>query len=153
MKKLILSIALGLSILTTATVSYATANKSANELIPQEKIVKDFTAQFAVTPTITFADNGYIASSVVDGHQVSAAYSKKGNRIYAIVRYSSDNLEKGIVDIVKTGYDKYFITSMEKVEEPNLKPVYIVHLTNANSIKTVRVSEGGIELLHSFKKI
>jgi hypothetical protein len=153
MKKLILSAALALSILTIGTVSHAATSNSTKELAPQEKIVKDFTTQFASTPIVTFTDNGYIASAMVDGHQVSAAYNKKGSRVYSIVRYSSDNLAKNIVDIVKSTYDKYFITSMEKIEEPNLKPVFIVHLTNANSVKTVRVSEDGTELLQNFRKI
>jgi hypothetical protein len=153
MKKLIVSAALAFSILTIGTTSHAATGNSTKELAPQEKIVKDFTAQFVSTPTVTFTDNGYIASSVVDGHQVSAAYNKKGSRVYSIVRYTSDNLAKNIVDIVKGTYDKYFITSMEKIEEPNLKPVFIVHLTNANSVKTVRVSEDGTELLQNFRKI
>lgn len=153
MKKLILSVALTLSILTIGTISHAATNNSVKELNAQEKIIKDFTAQFTSTPTITFTNDGYIASSVVDGHQVSAAYNKKGNRIYSIVRYTPDNLAKNIVDIVKGTYDKYFITSMEKIEEPNVKPVFIVHLTNANSVKTVRVTEDGTELLQNFRKI
>jgi len=153
MKKLILSAALTLSILTIGTVSHAATNKSVKELAPQEKIIKDFTTEFTSAPTITFTNDGYIASAVVEGHQVSAAYNKKGNKVCSIVRYTSDNLAKNIVDIVKGTYDKYFITSMEKIEEPNLEPVFIVHLTNANSVKTVRVSEGSTELLQNFRKI
>jgi len=153
MKKLILSAALTLSILTIGIVSHAATSNSTKELAPQEKIIKDFTTEFTLTPTITFTKDGYIASAVVDDHQVSAAYNKRGNKVYSIVRYTSDNLAKNIVDIVKTSYDKYFITSIEKIEEPNLRPVFIVHLTNANSVKTVRVSEDGAELLQNFRKI
>jgi hypothetical protein len=150
MKKHILSLTLALAMLATATISHAAVNNATG---PQEKIMKDFTAQFASAPVITLTGNGYIANAVVDGRQVSSAYNKNGNRVYSIVRYTSDNLDKNIIDIVKGSYNKYFITSMEKVAEPGLDPVYLVHLTNNNSIKTVRVSDGNTELLQDFKKI
>ena len=151
MKKLILTIVLVLSILTIGTVSYAATNTGSKELV-QEKIEKDFSTQFASTPTIASANDGYIGTAVIDGHEVSAAYNTKGNRIYSIVRYTPDNLAKDIVDVVKTKYDKYYITSMEKVEAPGFKPVFIVHLTNSNTIKTVRVVGDATELIQNFKK-
>src|SRR5678815_4571810 len=135
MKKQILSIALVLAILIAGNVSHAADNNNTKELTPQEKIVKDFNAQFALTPTISVSGNGFIASSVADGHQVSSAYTKKGNRVYTITRYASDNLDKRIINIVKMNYDKYFISSMEKIEQPGFDAVYIVHLSNSNSIK------------------
>jgi len=152
MKKQILSIVLVLAILVTGTVSYAAAKNSIKELTPQEKVIKDFSAQFALTPTVSSTGKGFIASSEVEGHQVSSAYTKRGNRVYTITRYPADNLAKNIIDIVKGSYDKYYITSMEKIEQPGFNAVYMVHLTNSNSIKTVRVSDNGLELLEDFKK-
>ena len=153
MNRQILSIALVLAMLVAGNVSHAAENNSAKELTPQEKIVKDFNAQFALTPEISVTGNGFIASSVADGHQVSSAYNKKGNRVYTITRYASDNLDKNIIDIVKMNYNKYFISSMEKIEQPGFDAVYVVHLSNSNSIKTVRVSKDGTDLLQNFKKI
>ncbi len=153
MKKQILSIVLVLAMLVTGTVSHAAGNNGIKELTPQEKVIKDFTAQFSLVPAVSFTGNGFIASSVVDGHQVSSAYNKNGNRVYTITRFAADNLDKNIVAIVKGGYDKYFITSMEKVEQPGFDAVYMVHLTNSNSIKTVRVADNSLELIQNYKKI
>jgi hypothetical protein len=152
MKKQILPIAFVLAILITGTVSHAAVKNNIKELTPQEKVIKDFTAQFTLAPTVSSAGKGFIASSEVEGHQVSSAYNKRGNRVYTITRYPADNLAKNIIDIVKGSYDKYYITSMEKVEQPGFNAVYMVHLTNSNSIKTVRVSDNGLELLQDYKK-
>ena len=154
MKKTILSIVLAVSILLTGTVSNAaTTNSTGKKLTSQEKVIKDFNAQFALTPTIIILNNGFMASTVIDGRKVSSAYNKKGNRVYSIVRYTSADLDKNIVDVVKEGYDKYFITSMEKVQQPGFDDVFLVHLTNSNSIKTVRVNGDETELIQNLKKI
>jgi len=154
MKKVILSIVLSISILLTGTVSNAAATKNTDKkLTPQEKVIKDFNAHYSILPTITILENGFMASSVIDGHKVSSAYNKKGNRIYSIVRYTAADLDKNIVDVVKKGYDKYFITSMEKIQQPGFDDVYLVHLVNSTSIKTVRVSDDATELVQNFKKI
>jgi hypothetical protein len=153
MKKQILSIGLVLVVLVTGNISHAAENKNTKELNPQEKIVKDFNAHFALTPAISVTDNGFIASSVVDGRQVSSAYNKRGNRIYTITRYASDNLDKHLIDLVKMNYDKYFISSIEKIEQPGFDAVYIAHLSNSNSIKTVRITRDGADLIQNFKKI
>jgi hypothetical protein len=153
MKKQILSAVLVLTMLVTGTVAHAAPNSSSKEVITRQKIVEDFSAKFLSTPIITLTEDGFIASSVVDGHQVSSVYDKKGNKIYSIVRYTSNNLDKDIVDAVKINYDKYFIAGMDKIEQPGFKAVYIVHLTDSKSIKTIRISEDGSELMQSFKEI
>ena len=154
MKKNILSIVLAVSILLTGTVSNAAATNSTDKkLTPQEKVMKDFNAQFTVTPTITILDNGFMASSVVDGRKVNATYNKKGNRVYSIVRYTTADLDKNIVDVVKYDYNEYFITSMEKIQQPGFDDVYLVHLVNPTSIKTVRVNGDETELIQDLKKI
>ena len=152
MKKQILTIAIALVTLISGSVAHAAENNN-KTLTPQEKIVKDFSGQFAQTPTITSTNNGFMATSVVDGRKVDVAYNKKGNWRYAVVRYSFDNLDKSIIDIVKNEYNKYFITSMEKVEQKGFEPVYIVHLTDASSIKTIKITGESTEVIESLKKI
>jgi len=41
---------------------------------------------------------------------------------------------------------------MEKVDRPGHNTIYIVHLEDINSIKTVRVSNGEVELVKDFKR-
>lgn len=153
MKKQILSVALAFAMLATATVSNAATNSSIKDVTPQEKIVKDFNKQFEATPAIDVINKGFIASSVVDGHKVSSAYNARGRRIYTIVRYSYDNLDKNVLETVKNTYAKCFITSMEKVSQPGFDPVFIVHLSDNHSLKTVKVTGDNIMLLQDFSNI
>lgn len=153
MKKQILSFALVCAMLTTAIVSNAATNNYTKDITPQEKIVKDFNKQFDVTPAISISSNGFIASSVIDGNEVSSAYNKKGNRVYTIVRYTVDGLDKDVLETVKGIYAKCFITSMEKVSQPGFDPVFIVHLLNGNSLKTVKVIGDNTMLLQDLSKI
>ncbi len=125
MKKTILTIALGLIAMLTVTTSFA-ADANRYELAK---------------------------GSIIKDGNTTAAYDLKGNWVYTITRYSSDNLPKDIFDIVKGTYYNYFVNGIEKVEQPGSDDVYIAHLENNKSIKTVRVSDGVTELVTSFKKI
>src|SRR6476469_6142920 len=100
MKKQILSIVALLAILLTASSSYATVNND-KMVNSEEKITKNFTKEFSVAPVIAQTGEGFMASSVIDGRKIDAAYSKKGNWKYTVVRYGYDNLDKKIVDLVK----------------------------------------------------
>lgn len=122
----ILAIALTLSVLLSASATYAS-----------DKNV---------------ADKNYIVHSVVDGHKTVAAYDKKGNLVYSIQYYTADNLAKNIMDIVSRRFDHYYISGMEKINQPGQKEVFVVHMENAKSIKTVHVSDGEAELVNDFSK-
>lgn len=152
MKRHILTIAIAVITLAGSSAAYAAENNNKTST-PQEKIIKDFSKQFAQAPSVTNTGNGFLATSVVDGRKVDVAYNKKGNRKYAVVRYSFNNLDKNIVDIVKNEYNKYFITSMEKVEQKGFEPVYIVHLVDANSIKTIKITGENSELVQSLQRV
>ena len=152
MKKQILSIVAMLTILLTASSSYATVNND-KMVNSEEKITKNFTKEFSIAPAIAQTDEGFMASSVIDGRKIDAAYSKRGNWRYTVVRYGYDNLDKKIVDLVKkNNYDKYFISSMEKVEQSGFQPVYFVHLVGADSIKTIKITGDNWELTQDLIK-
>lgn len=154
MKKNIVAILIAVSVLLTGTVANAaTTNNSTEKITPQERILKDFTKGFASTPTLTILDDGFMADAVVDGHKVSVFYNEKGRRMYSIVRYASSNLDKDILETVKPGYYDYFITSMEKIQQPGFDAIYLVHMVNDTSIKTVKVTGNETELIQSFRKI
>jgi hypothetical protein len=156
MKKQILSIALGLVMMAVGTTTYAADKNpvSGTKLTANEKVVKNFNRQFknSVNPTIYTSNDGFIVQSQADGHEITSTYNKKGNWFYTITRYSADNLTKNIIDIVKGSYDNYFISGMEKVDQPGSKSVYVVHIENCNSFKTLRVSNDEVELVQDFKK-
>ena len=96
--------------------------------------------------------NNSVITTETNGHSVTQAFNKKGNLIYTIERYSTDNLAKNIIDVVRQNYGNYFITSMEKVEQGNDTPVFIVHAQDKTSLKTFRVVNGEVELVQDFVK-
>ena len=42
---------------------------------------------------------------------------------------------------------------MEKIDQSGIKSVYVVHMQNSNSYKTLRVKNDEVDLVQDFKKI
>jgi hypothetical protein len=97
-------------------------------------------------------NKGYIIHSVVDGRNTTTAYNKKGKWIYSIQQYNLDNLDKNIVDKVRSVYYDYGVTGIQKVEQPGMEPVFIVHLENTKSIKLVRLTSEEMEVVQDLSK-
>src|SRR5215471_14886978 len=73
---------------------------------------------------------GYVVHSIVDGRNTMTAYNRNGKWVYTIQQYSLDNLDKNIVDKVRSVYYDYGVTGIQKVEQPGMEPVFIVHIEN-----------------------
>jgi len=156
MNKQILSIAFGLVLMAFTTTTYAADKTPSTKITASEKAQKNFGKQFnyPVSSTLYSASTGFIVQAQVSSHKVTSAYDKKGNWVYTIKRYPTESLAKNIIDIVKSNYDDngYFISTMEQIDQPGSKSVYIVHLENGNSFKTLRVTNGEVELVQDFQK-
>jgi hypothetical protein len=107
---------------------------------------------YAADKTSLKSEKGYVVRSVVDGRQTMTAYNKKGNWVYTIQQYSLDNLDKNIIDRVRSVYYDYGVTGIQKVEQPGMDVVYVVQLENVKSIKIVRLTDSEIELVQDFTK-
>ncbi|MDQ6901607.1 MAG: hypothetical protein M3139_01185 [Bacteroidota bacterium] len=156
MKKQIFSIAMGLfmTALTTATFASSTNATSNPKLTAKEKAVKNFTNQFenVSDPSVILKKEGMILQSEADDHAISSAYDKKGNWLYTIKLYPAENLAGNIVKIITDHYNNYYITKMEKVDQPGKATVFVVHMQNDDSFKTLRVVNRDVELIQDFKK-
>lgn len=156
MKKKILSIVLGLIMMAIGTATYAADKNSNSGKNPSaiEKVKIHFKQQFesAVNPTINSSKDGFIVKSQIDGRKITSAYTKRGNWVYTIDKYSITSLDKNIIEIAMPGYKNYFITAMEKVDQPGNKSIYIVHIEGSKSFKTLRVSDNVAELVEDFTK-
>ena len=73
------------------------------------------------------------------------AYDKKGKWVYTIQQYSTDDLDKSLADRVRSVYYDYDVTGIQKVEQPGMDVVYVVHLENEKSIKIVRLTNDEME--------
>ena len=96
--------------------------------------------------------NGHVVHSVIDGRKAMTAYDKKGKWIYTIQQYSIDNLDKNIVDRVRSVYYDYGVTAIQKVEQPGMDAVYIVHIENTKSLKLVRLTRDEMEVVQDLTK-
>ncbi len=154
MKKQILSIALGLIMMAIGTTTSALdKNFDSGTEFTNKKVIKDFDKNFKTLSNAgTSPSNGsHIVNSLVDGHEIISVYNRKSKLIYTITRYATDNLAKNIMDIVRENYDTYFISGMEKVDQPGNESVFIVHIKNRDSFKTLRVVNSEVELVQDFQ--
>jgi lactam utilization protein B len=127
MKTRILAFLIGAALLVAST-SYASNDKSSN------------------------STKGYVIHSVIDGRKAMTAYDKKGKWVYTIQQYSIDNLDKNIVDRVRSVYYDYGVTAIQKVEQPGMDAVYIVHIENTKSLKLIRLTRDEMEVVQDLTK-
>ena len=128
MKKNILTVMLAAAVMLVASASYASGNKTA------------------------VGAKGYTVHSVIDGRESTTAYNKKGHWLYTIQRYGTDNLDKNIIDKVRSVYDNYGVTSIQKIEQPGMDAVYVVRLENTKSIKIIRLTSDDMEVVQDLIK-
>ena len=93
------------------------------------------------------SEKGYVVHSVIDGRQSMTAYNKKGKWVYTIQQYSIDDLDKSLKDRIRSVYYDYDVTIIQKVEQPGMDVVYVVHLENEKSIKIVRLTNDEMETI------
>jgi hypothetical protein len=156
MKKQILSIAFGVVTMAIGTTTYA-ANKipvSNTKFTATEKHgkCKCGANKKAVDAVFILPTDGFFLYSEVNGNKVTSAYDKNGKWVYTIERHTATSLLKDVMDIVRESYYNYYISGMEKIEIPGFDAVYIVHIGDENSIKTLRVSNGEVELIQDFDR-
>ena len=93
------------------------------------------------------SEKGYVVHSIIDGRKSMTAYDKKGKWVYTIQQYSIDDLDKSLKDRIRSVYYDYDVTIIQKVEQPGMDAVYVVHLENEKSIKIVRLTNDEMETI------
>ena len=114
-------------------------------------------AALLLTSVSYAADNsskkeGHVVHSVIDGRNTMTAYDKKGKWVYTIQQYDVNQLDKDLIRRIKPVYYDYTITAVQKVEQPGKDAVYIVHLENEDSIKTIRMTDDETETVQDIGK-
>jgi hypothetical protein len=100
----------------------------------------------------SISEKGYVVHSVIDGRKSTTAYDKKGNWVYTIQQYTIDDLDKNLKDRIRSVYYDYDVATIQKVEQPGMDVVYVVHLENEKSIKIVRLTNDEMELIQDLKR-
>ncbi len=127
MKKALFSAAAAIAMLLSVTTSFAAGNN---------------------TEKFTTADKG----SIVKNGNTTLAYDKKGNWVYTIERFAADNLPKDVFETVRNNYGSYYVSGMERIEQPGADAYFLVHMQNKNTVKIVKVSGNETELVEDFIK-
>jgi hypothetical protein len=97
--------------------------------------------------TSSKSGKGHVVHSVIDGRKSMTAYDKKGKWVYTIEQYGINDLDKSLADRVRSVYYDYNVLVIQKVEQPGMDVVYVVHLENEKSIKIVRLTNDEMELV------
>jgi hypothetical protein len=117
------------------------------------KAVKDFSKTFknaANTQWYKIPD-GFVAHFSVNGVEKRTYYDKRGNWHFTITYLDEKALPKDVRGQVKSIYYDYDIATIQKVEVED-KVVYLIHMQDEKTWKTVRVSEDGMDEIENYTK-
>jgi hypothetical protein len=118
-----------------------------------QKAVRDFKKTFKDVNNEKWYSikNGFLAEFSLNTSKNRVVYDKKGNWRFTVSYYEEKNLPAEIRAIVKPVYYDYSISRVEEVHAED-KIIYIVHVQNDSSLKTLRVCEGEMDLIEDFPK-
>ena len=81
------------------------------------------------------------------------AYNTKGSWIYTLQTYHEKQMPRDVRALVKSTYYDYSITQVEEIDHVDgVSTVYIVHVKDDSSWKTLRVCNGEMDVLETLYK-
>lgn len=95
--------------------------------------------------------DGYRAGFVNKYVRYMVDYDRNGNWIRTIKSYSGDSLSLVIAKSVMSAYLGYTVVFATEVEMAR-KRVYFVKIENKDSLKTIRISDGDMDVVESYRK-
>ena len=154
MKKSILTIAIVFASFSISTSTQASGSKAATTPEAKEKAMKSFHRQFGDANDIAIfsSKNGFIFKSYSGGKSVTTSFDKKGNWIYSVERFPSNQLLKNIIDRVGLEPGNGFVTGIQKVTQPDSEPVFVIQTQGKDFIKTFRLLNNELESVADYKK-
>ena len=117
------------------------------------KALKNFDKSFhQVSDTKWFkVPGGVIANFLSKDIDFRIVYDENGKWLYNLLTYSDDNLPSDVRSLIKSRYYDYQIEYCNEYQLSN-STVYIIKMTDDNSIKTIRVVDGEIEVIADHKQ-
>jgi hypothetical protein len=86
-----------------------------------------------------------------DGIQTKIFYNKRGGQVAVIRYYTEDKLSNEVRHLVKANYCNYNILLVTEVTTGN-QTAYLVKIEDEMCSKTIRVKNGGMEVMEEFVK-
>jgi len=147
-------------LLATNTATAQTSKKefkitnSESVINPETKAIKNFKRSHPDATNESWStDNGYYFVSFKQGGiKNKIAYTPHGQVDYSLKMYNENNLPYTVRSAVKSIYYDYTITNAQELDVKN-KTIYLVKITDANSWKTIRVSNGDLEEIEDYSSV
>jgi len=118
--------------------------------------VRDFIKRFndpADARWYKMKDGSLLVKFENNNHAYRVAYTNRGAWIYSIQTYHEKQMPREVRATVKSTYYDYSITQIEEINHVDgIAIVYIVHLADDNSWKTVRLCNGEMDELETLYK-
>lgn len=127
---------------------------SGNELSGiSTKAVKDFSKTYKTAENTKWAkiQDGFMAHFTQDGIEKRTYYDQRGNWHFTISYYDEKKLPKYVRAMVKSTYYDYAISTVQELQIED-KVIYIIHMQDDTSWKTVRVCEDEMDVIENFTK-
>ena len=129
--------------------------EAANKLAGiSRKMAKNFTKAYSRAENITIStgENDFtFVSCYVDGIRNRIAYDKKGHWHSTLRFYSEDELSRDVRHLVKSNYYDFSIAGVTEVKY-NGKLAHVISLESKTEWKKLKVVDGEMEVMESFKK-
>jgi hypothetical protein len=138
----------------TSKREYKIANTESS-IDPESKAIKNFKRSHPdVTNESWSTNNGYYFVKFKEGDvKNKIVYTPNGKIDYALKMYDNENNLPGSVKAaVKSTYYDYNILDAQELQLKN-KVIYLVKITDSNTWKTIRVSNGELEEIENYSTV
>jgi len=86
-----------------------------------------------------------------DGYEHMVTYNRVGDWQYTISNYDEKKLDENVRALVKSTYYDYTITLVQEITLHD-QTIYVIHMQDATTWKTLKVADGEMSILEDFNK-
>jgi len=95
--------------------------------------------------------DGFAAKFNDDGYEHMVTYNRVGDWQYTISNYDEKKLDENVRALVKSTYYDYTITLVQEITLHD-QTIYVIHMQDATTWKTLKVADGEMSILEDFNK-
>jgi len=117
------------------------------------KLMRNFRKDFPKAKDATWytLKDGYVATFDDGGMKHMAGYDLSGKWQYSIISYGVKNLPESVRSRVRSVYYDYTISFVQEITVHG-QTIFLVHIEDEHTLKTVRVMEDGMDTIEEFNK-
>jgi hypothetical protein len=133
--------------------SYPAAADKANTATINTRALKDFNKNFKNAGKAEWSKikNGFVAEFKINEVKTKVYYGRKGRWSATLRTYDQYKLPKDIRELVRSTYYDYDIYLVYEITIED-KTVYLVKIEDQQTIKTIRVIDGEMDVYGEYKK-